>query len=279
MDVTFTPAHAQRQPSVTGLLALKSNAPRILLESCVENVESALISEANGAERIELCANLLEGGTTPSAGMIQICKERLRIPIHVMIRPRGGDFLYTDLEFAVMRRDIEACKQIGVAGVVLGILKHDGTIDVERTTDLATLAAPLAVTFHRAFDVTSDPYVALSALAGIPNVTRLLTSGQAPTVLEGLRLIHALMERTPPHLSILPGGGITPGTLPYILEASAAAGVEMRELHMAIAGVVASPMEFRRPEVYMGGLIGPPEYERSVADPGKVRAVVERLRR
>ncbi|KAJ3342301.1 hypothetical protein HDU93_002774 [Gonapodya sp. JEL0774] len=270
MDTPFTPALQQRQASVSGSpFSTSTKQSRILFESCVENVES-YVATAYGCSF---------GGTTPSLGMVQTCHDRLRIPIHVMIRPRGGDFLYSDLEFAVMRRDIEAFKQVGVAGVVFGILRRDGNVDVERTAELASLAAPLAVTFHRAFDVTPDPDIALSHISTIPNITRILTSGQAPTSLEGLRLIHQLIQRAPPHITIMPGGGITPALLPYVLEASAVAGVVIKEIHMAVLGVVPSAMEYRRTDVFMGGLIGPPEYERQMAEPGKMRAVVESLRR
>lgn len=133
----------------------------VRLEICLENAESALVAERNGASRIELCGNLLEGGTTPSYGLITTCKKLLSIPIHVMIRPRGGDFCYSDLEFEIMKEDIKTCKSLGVEGVVLGLLLPDGSVDVSRTKILADLAKPMSVTFHRAFDMTNDPKRAL----------------------------------------------------------------------------------------------------------------------
>ena len=133
----------------------------VRLEICLENAESALAAEQNGASRVELCGNLLEGGTTPSYGLITICKKILSIPIHVMIRPRGGDFCYSDMEYEIMKEDIKTCKLLGVEGVVLGLLLPDGSVDVSRTKILADLAKPMSVTFHRAFDMTNDPKQAL----------------------------------------------------------------------------------------------------------------------
>ena len=129
----------------------------ILLEVCADSVRSCVEAERGGAQRIELCANLVEGGTTPSYGLIKQALKTVKIPINVLVRPRGGDFLYTDDEMDVMKQDISACKELGVSGVVIGVLLPDGQIDVERTNALLKLARPLSVTFHRAFDMTSDP--------------------------------------------------------------------------------------------------------------------------
>ncbi len=154
----------------------------VLVEACVDTVASALAAEAAGAARVELCAGLAEGGTTPSAGLMALACERLRIPVFVLIRPRGGDFLYSEAEMEVMRRDIRQAKTLGARGVVLGVLRPDGHVDEARTRVLVDEARPMAVTFHRAFDVTPDASAALEALVAL-GIDRVLTSGQARTAL------------------------------------------------------------------------------------------------
>ncbi|HET9708635.1 MAG TPA: copper homeostasis protein CutC [Gemmatimonadales bacterium] len=179
-----------------------------MLEACVDSVESALSAQAGGADRVELCDNLLEGGTTPSAGVIALCCARLRIPVHVLIRPRGGDFVYSDLELDVMRRDIAVARQHGAQGVVFGILLPDGAIDVPRTGALVAAARPLRVTFHRAFDFTADPDQALDDLIAL-GVDRLLTSGQAATALDGTGILARLVRRAAGRIAIAAGGGLS----------------------------------------------------------------------
>ena len=163
-------------------------------EIAVDSLESALIAQDCGADRIELCADLGIGGITPSHGMIQLATERLQIPIHVIIRPRRGDFLYSDAEFEAMRRDIEMAKSAGVQGVVVGILQSDGGIDTRRTRELIAVARPLSITFHRAFDMCRDPREALAELIDM-GVDTLLTSGQAATAEAGIPLIAELVAR------------------------------------------------------------------------------------
>jgi len=153
------------------------------LEICVDSIESAINAQVAGAHRIELCDNLPEGGTTPSFGMIASVRANLSIGIHVIIRPRGGDFLYSDTEFDIMRRDIEMCGEAGVEGVVIGILRTNGSVDTERTSKLVELAQPMSVTFHRAFDLCSDPFSGLQEIIET-GASRVLTSGQKNTVPE-----------------------------------------------------------------------------------------------
>ena len=157
----------------------------LLVEVCVDSVESAHAAAVGGAARVELCDDLLEGGTTPSAGMIEVVRERIAIGLNVLIRPRGGDFSYSDLEFEVMERDIDVARRLGADGVVLGLLDPDGSIDEPRTRLLADSARPLSVTFHRAFDVTRDAVESLEALIRV-GVDRVLTSGRARTALDGI---------------------------------------------------------------------------------------------
>jgi copper homeostasis protein len=156
----------------------------IPLEICLESCEDAIAAQKGGAQRVELCDNLIEGGTTPSAGMIAMTREYRSIGLQVIIRPRGGDFCYSEIELDAMKYDIHHCKTLGVDGVVFGLLKSDGNIDYERTRELIEIARPMNVTFHRAFDMCKDPYQALEELIEL-GVDRILTSGQEPTVFEG----------------------------------------------------------------------------------------------
>lgn len=237
----------------------------------MDTIESAAAAARGGAHRLELCANLVEGGTTPSAGTIALACARLSVAVHVMIRPRGGDFCYTPLEFEAMQHDIADAKRLGAAGIVLGILAPDGTIDVERTRILAEAARPLLVTFHRAFDVTSDPFEALRALVAL-GVDRVLTSGQRPSVPEGLPLITELVRRAGGRIGILPGGGITAANVAEIVRASG-----VREVHVHAARAFPSPMRFRNAAVIMGGRYEPDEYRRSETADDQIAAVVEAL--
>ncbi|XP_051946556.1 copper homeostasis protein cutC homolog isoform X2 [Xyrauchen texanus] len=165
-----------------------------LLEVCVDSVESAINAERGGAGRIELCSNLLEGGTTPSTGLLQVVKENVRIPVYVMIRPRGGDFLYSDWEVEVIKRDIEQMKNHRADGLVFGALTEDGRVDTALCMELLAACRPLPVTFHRAFDMVHDPVVALEALVSL-GFERILTSGCDSSALEGLPVVKRLVEQ------------------------------------------------------------------------------------
>jgi copper homeostasis protein len=241
-------------------------ASKLIIEVCVDSVESAIAAEQGGADRVELCDNLLEGGTTPSAGAIAIARERLGIKLHVIIRPRGGDFCYSDIEFAVMQHDIALARRLGADGVVIGILTSEGEIDIERTRALIELARPLSVTFHRAFDMARDPYRALEDLVGL-GVDRILTSGQEPSVLEGLDLIAELVQRAGDRVVIMPGGG----TERNIAKVVARSGV--REVHVTGTTSVESAMRYRNQRVFMGGELRPPEYSRLTTDPERIRGL------
>jgi copper homeostasis protein len=238
--------------------------PRLIIEVCVDAVESAMAAERGGADRVELCDNLIEGGTTPSAGAIEIARQQLGIKLHVIIRPRGGDFCYSEVEFAIMQRDIALAKRLGADGVVIGILTSDGDVDVERTRALIELARPMSVTFHRAFDMTRDPEQALEELIAL-GVDRILTSGQEPSVIEGLDLIAELVRRAGDRVIIMPGGG----TERNIRKVVAQAGV--REVHVTGTTSVESSMRFRNQRVFMGGELRPPEYTRLTTDPEQIR--------
>ncbi len=237
----------------------------LVLEICIDSVESAIASQKGGADRVELCDNLLEGGTTPSAGTIALARKNIDIDLNVIIRPRGGDFLYSDVEFQVMEYDIEGAKQLGVNGVVFGILNQYGSVDVERTRTLVELARPLSVTFHRAFDVSRDPFEALEALVNL-GIDRVLTTGQESSALEGLDLITDLVQTAADRIIIMPGGG----TVRSVQKVVAHSGV--KEFHLLGTVSVDSPMRHRNPRVFMGGELRPPEFTRVVTDANRVRA-------
>ncbi len=192
-----------------------------ILEVAANSVASALAAEAGGATRVELCSALEFGGLTPSHAAIAIAMERLHIPVHVLIRPRAGDFVFDDLECEVMQRDIEACKARGCAGVVLGALTVGGDVDVPRCRALIDAARGMSITFHRAFDVARDPEGALEAVSGL-GCDRLLTSGQAADALAGAALIHDLIEQTRGRITVMPGGGITAANLAAVAAATGA---------------------------------------------------------
>lgn len=243
------------------------NTP-ILIEVCANSVESALAGQAGGAARVELCAALLEGGLTPSPAVIALARERLHIPLNVLIRPRGGDFCYSEMEFAVMQRDVEFCKRAGVDGVVLGLLQPDGSVDGARTRALVAAARPLSVTFHRAFDMTADAFRALDDVLAL-GVERLLTSGQRGRAVEGKELIAELVRRAGDRLIVMPGAGINEYNLGELIATTGA-----REYHLSGQTNVASRMVHRNPHVFMG-VPGLPEYDIGVTDQEKIRRVVQ----
>lgn len=239
-----------------------------LIEVCVNSTESAIASQSGGADRVELCDNLFEGGTTPSAGSIALAREHLHIKLHVIIRPRGGDFLYSDLEFAIMEHDIETAKGLGADGVVIGLLTADGDIDAPRTRQLVELARPMSVTFHRAFDVARDPMQSLDALIDI-GIDRLLTSGQEASVAEGADMIAELIQRAGNRLIVMPGAGFNERNVARIVAQTGA-----KEIHVTGFADVASGMRHRNERVFMGGTLRPPEYTREVTS----SAAIQRLR-
>ncbi|KAM4607490.1 copper homeostasis protein cutC homolog isoform 2-T2 [Polymixia lowei] len=230
-------------------------AEGFLMEVCVDSVESAVNAERGGAGRLELCSSLLEGGLTPSVGLLQVMKQYVKIPIYVMIRPRGGDFLYSDQEVEVMRRDIELMKSHGADGLVMGALTEDGRVDTELCMELL------------AFDMVHDPAVALESLVSL-GFQRLLTSGCDSSALEGLPLIKRLVKQAKGRITIMPGGGITERNLQRILEGSGT-----QEFHCSARSTRDSAMKFRNTSVTMGASFSAPEYGLKVADVSKVRTL------
>lgn len=243
----------------------------IILEICTDSIASSLAAFEGGAHRLELCAALPVGGLTPSAGTIRLVREKVALPLHVLIRPRSGDFLYSADEFDIMRQDVRTARELGADGVVLGLLHPDGTIDLDRTRELMALARPMSVTFHRAFDVCADPFRALDELITL-GVDRLLTSGQQSSAPQGAGLIGQLVKRAGDQLIILPGAGINDSNIENLMQQTGA-----REFHMSLSRKTNSPMAFRRPEVNMGGKLPESEYEHYQADATRIRRAVEIL--
>ncbi len=165
------------------------------LEVIAFTIESCIIAQSSGAHRIELCDNPADGGTTPSYGFIQWARKKTSLELYPIIRPRGGNFLYSDDEFEIMKQDVLVCKKLGCDGVVAGILKQDGHVNVERMTHLAELSYPMGVTFHRAFDRTADPFRAMEDIIEA-GCERILTSGQRPNAMEGIELISELVKKS-----------------------------------------------------------------------------------
>lgn len=189
----------------------------VFLEINIDSAESAVAAEQGGAKRVELCSDLAEGGVTPSTGMIEITRKRISIPLFVMIRPRPGEFCYSDTEFEIIKQDIGLAKKLGADGVVFGILRQNGAIDSEKMKALIQLARPMQVTFHRAFDTVNDPISALDELITL-GVDRLLTSGQANSAFGGMPVITELVKRANDRIAIMPGCGINEENIRTIRE-------------------------------------------------------------
>jgi len=201
----------------------------VLIEVCVDSVASALAAERGGAQRIELCSDLLEGGVTPSLGLLAVVRSKVSIGVHPIIRPRPGDFCYSDAEFEIMRRDIELAKNEGADGVVLGVLRSNSTVDVERTQALVELARPLSVTFHRAFDVSANLLEAFEDVCAT-GADRLLTSGGEQECLHGVDTVARLVHDSRGRITIMAGGRIGTKNASKIIERT---GVS--EIHVGLA--------------------------------------------
>lgn len=238
------------------------------LEACVNSGVSAIEAEKGGADRVELCENMAEGGCTPSAGSIIYTREHINIALLVMIRPRGADFCYNRDEFEIMKGDIRSAKNLGADGVVFGILNPDGSIDKERMAQLADLARPMSVTCHRAFDMTRDPFEAMDELIRL-GIDRILTSGQSDSALQGAPLIRELILRSRSKIIIMPGHGIKEHNLDEVIRATGA-----DEFHMYLTKNVATQMNYIRNNVRMGPS-GNSEYEYLVVDRDRIARAKE----
>ena len=239
-------------------------------EICANSVASCIAAQEGGADRVELCAGIPEGGTTPSFGMIRNARECISIALNVIIRPRGGDFLYSETELQEMIYDIQAAKELGADGLVFGCLCPDGSVDMKAMAVLMEAAGDTPVTFHRAFDHTSNPFKALEDIISL-GCTRILTSGCRPTALEGADLLAQLVEKASDRIIIMPGCGVREGNIAEIARLSGA-----REFHFSARESVQSGMFFRNPEVAMGSEDDPYGYDVTTAR--RVAATIEPLK-
>jgi copper homeostasis protein len=217
------------------------------VEVCANGVESCIAAQQGGADRVELCAGIPEGGTTPSYGEIKVARRVLTTTrLHVIIRPRGGDFLYTDLEMERMADDIAVCRELGVDGVVFGCLKADGTIDVEKNRYLLECARGMSVTCHRAFDRTCDAQQALETVIDL-GFDRILTSGQQPRAIQGVDLLQRLNRQAAGRIILMAGSGVTEQNIRELHEATS-----LHEFHFSGREPQPSGMQYINPNLYMG---------------------------
>lgn len=249
------------------------NSGKMIIEIAVFNLESAIAAFNAGAHRIELCSAPAGGGLTPSAATMRLTRKYVKIPIHVMIRPREGDFCYSEKEFETMLLDIAAAKVVGMEGVVAGILNPDGTIDEERTAILVDAASPMNVTFLRAFDMVKDQDEALEAII-YAGCARILTSGGKQTAPEGIGKLAELIKKAGNRISIMPGSGININNIKQIAEVTGAT-----ELHLSARTFVPGKMMFRQPLVTMGGNVSIPDYDLQLPDETAIREIVKMFQR
>lgn len=240
----------------------------VTVEICVDSVASALGAEEGGAHRIELCSNLVEGGTTPSAGLIESVREKVRAALYVLVRPRPGDFCYSQDEIEIMKRDVLLAKKSGADGVVFGILNEHGRVDVNRSRCLADLAKPLGTTFHRAFDLSADLHESLEDVIST-GIDRILTSGAEQSAEEGMAVIARLIGLAQERIKIMIGGGIRETNVRRLL-----AETKAREIHANLATSVPSPMRYRNERISMGAIKGH-EYHLAIVQEARVRKLVE----
>lgn len=251
------------------------NREEFKFEICANSVESCLAAQEGGADRVELCAGIPEGGTTPSYGEIKLARKLLtKTKLHVIIRPRGGDFLYTPLELERMEEDIRICRELGVDGVVFGCLTEEGEIDREVNRRLVELARPMSVTFHRAFDRTADPMKALEDIISL-GCNRILTSGQQPKAIDGINLLAQLEKKLKeyplPPIQLLAGSGVNEENIRQIFDATG-----IHEYHFSARVNVVSKMKHYNHEVYMGAK-GADESNSLVTSAEKVRNTIKQL--
>ena len=242
------------------------------IEICANSVESAVKAQEGGAYRVELCAGIPEGGTTPSFGEIRMARQLLQqTKLHVIIRPRGGDFLYTQLEQEIMLHDIKVARQLGADGVVFGCLTAEGDVDMAAMKKLMNAVGDMNVTFHRAFDMCKDPFKALEQIIEL-GCTRILTSGQESNAVKGIPLLKELVKQADGRIIIMPGCGVNPGNIKQIAEETNAT-----EFHFSGRSSYESDMIFRNPKVSMGGTVKIEEYQRDITNPEIVKAALAEL--
>lgn len=242
-----------------------------MLEICIDGVASAKAAAMGGADRVELCANLPEGGTTPSAGTIRAVRSAFSSGLMIIIRPRGYDFLYSEDEMGVMLEDIRVARNLGADGVVIGCLRADGTVDRGRCARLLDAAGTMDITFHRAFDMTRDLSEAMEDLIAL-GIRRVLSSGGKADVPNGMETLTNLVVQAAGRISIMPGGGVTEDNIAEILRTTGA-----REIHLSARDTVMSTMTFRNPDCFMGAFSKPDEYQWREASAEKIRLAKTRM--
>ena len=245
---------------------------RSKIEICSNSVESAVKAQEGGAYRVELCAGIPEGGTTPSFGDIRMARQLLQsTKLHVIIRPRGGDFLYSPLELEIMLHDIKVARQLGADGVVFGCLTAEGNVDIPAMKMLMNAVGDMNVTFHRAFDMCKNPQEALEQIISL-GCSRILTSGQEPNAVKGIPLLKELVKQADGRIIIMPGCGVNPSNILHIAEETGAS-----EFHFSGRSTYESGMIYRNPNVSMGGTVKIEEYEKDVTNPDIVKAALAEL--
>lgn len=245
---------------------------RSKIEICANSVESAVKAQEGGAYRVELCAGIPEGGTTPSFGDIRMAKQLLqKTKLHVIIRSRGGDFLYSHLELEIMLHDIKVARQLGADGVVFGCLTSDGNVDIPAMKMLMNAVGNMDVTFHRAFDMCKNPSEALEQIIEL-GCTRVLTSGQEADAVKGIPLLKELVKQADGRIIIMPGCGINPNNIRQIAEETGTS-----EFHFSGRSSYESGMTYRNSKVSMGGTVKIEEYRKDVTDPEIVKAALAEL--
>jgi copper homeostasis protein len=245
---------------------------RSKIEICANSVESAVKAQEGGAYRVELCAGIPEGGTTPSFGDIRMARQLLqKTKLHVIIRPRGGDFLYSKLELDIMLHDIKVARQLGADGVVFGCLTAEGNVDIPAMKMLMNAVGDMSVTFHRAFDMCKNPQEALEQIIAL-GCNRILTSGQEPNAVKGIPLLKELVKQADGRIIIMPGCGVNPSNILQIAEETGAS-----EFHFSGRSTYESGMIYRNPKVSMGGTVKIEEYEKDVTNPDIVKAALAEL--
>lgn len=242
---------------------------RTIIEVCANSLESAIIAQQEGADRIELCQSLNEGGLSPSAGTLKKVKEHLSIAVNVLIRPRGGDFFYSASELQEIREDILFVKELGMQGVVIGALDVNGNIDKKVCAELVNTARPMSITFHRAFDMCKDPIQALDDLIQL-GFDRLLTSGQQNKAIEGTQLIKELVKHCGERIVIMAGSGIDAENIQRLIDETG-----VKECHVSASTRLNSVMNFQKEGIAMGGIKDYPEFEKRQTDPSKLKAIIK----
>ncbi|UKJ08050.1 copper homeostasis protein CutC [Solitalea lacus] len=240
------------------------------LEICCYSAESVVEAVKGGADRVELCDSMQDGGTTPSSGTIALARKADNIKLYVIIRPRGGDFCYNDIEFEVMKRDVLEAKRLGADGVVIGLLLPDGSVDVERTKQLVELASPMDITFHRAFDMSKDPFDALEKIYGC-GIKRILTSGTYNTAVEGVEVLRQIIQQADNRVNIMAGSGVNADNMKLLYEAG------IRHFHSSAMKFVKTEMQFQHPNIKMGKEGQLSEFEKAIVDVEKVKAMHQKL--